>query len=71
MKETQIFIQDKFEDYDPGRASQRVLRTVPPFRSQGTVIYEVYTEVYTKVYTKWCISDSLHNLDLNGIIIVM
>lgn len=63
----QIFIQDKFEDYDPGRASQKVLRTVPPFRSQGTVIYEVYT----KVYTKWCISDSLHNVDLNGIIIVM
>ena len=37
-KEMENFIQAKFEDYNPGRASQKALRTVPPIRSQGTVI---------------------------------
>ena len=37
-KEMENFIQTKFEDYNPGRASQKALRTVPPVRSQGTVM---------------------------------
>ena len=37
-KEMENFIQAKFEDYNPGRASQKGLRTVPLVRSQGTVI---------------------------------
>ena len=37
MKEMEIFIQAIFEDYNPGRASQKSLRTVLPVRSQGTV----------------------------------
>ena len=32
------FVQAKVEDYNPGRASQKALRTVPLIRSQGTVI---------------------------------
>ena len=36
-KEMENFIRAKFEDYNPGRASQKALRTVPPIRSQGTV----------------------------------
>ena len=31
------FIPAKFEDYNPGRASQKALRTVPHVRSQSTV----------------------------------
>ena len=37
-KELENFIQAKFGDYNPGRAFQKALRTVLPFRSQGTVI---------------------------------
>ena len=37
-KEMEIFIWVKFEDHNPGRASQKAPRTVPPVRSQGTVI---------------------------------
>ena len=33
------FIRAKFEDYNPGRASHKALRIVPPIRSQDTVIY--------------------------------
>ena len=32
------FIPAKFEDYNPGRASQKTARAVPPIRSQGTVL---------------------------------
>ena len=34
----EIFIQAKFEDYNSGRASQKAVRTIPPIRSQGTVM---------------------------------
>ena len=34
----EIFIQAKFEDYNSGGASQKAVRTVPPIRSQGTVM---------------------------------
>ena len=37
MKEMENFILAKFEDYNPGRASQKALRTVPPVRSQDIV----------------------------------
>ena len=37
-KEMENFIQTKFEDYDPGIASQKALRIVLPVRSQNTVI---------------------------------
>ena len=37
-KEMENFIQAKFEDYSQERAPQKALRTVPPVRSQGTVI---------------------------------
>ena len=36
-KEIENFTQAEFEDYDPGRASQKALRPVRPVRSQGTV----------------------------------
>ena len=36
-KKMENFIRAKFEDYNPGRGSQKALRTAPPFRSQGTV----------------------------------
>ena len=36
-KEMENFIQARFEDYTLGRASQKALRTVPHFGSQGTV----------------------------------
>ena len=35
----EIFIQAKFEDYNSGRASQKAVRTIPPIRSQGTVMW--------------------------------
>ena len=31
-------IRAKFEDYNPGKASQKPLRTVPPVRSKSTVM---------------------------------
>ena len=33
------FICTKFEGYNPGRASQKALRTILPLRGQSTVIY--------------------------------
>ena len=36
-KELENFIGAKFGDHNPGRASQKALRTVPPVRSQDTV----------------------------------
>ena len=36
-KEMENFIQAKLEGCNPGRASQKPLRTVPPVRSQNTV----------------------------------
>ena len=38
------FIQAKFEDYNPGKTTQKALRTVPPIRSQGTVILYKFFE---------------------------
>ena len=37
-KEMESFIRAKVEDYNPGRASQKALRTVLPIRRQGTVV---------------------------------
>ena len=36
-KELENFIRAKFKDYNPERASQKALRTVPPIRSQHMV----------------------------------
>ena len=54
----------KLEDHNLGRASQKALRTVPPLRRQGTVIW-VFR--YRGLYIKWRIIDSLHNPDLSNI----
>ena len=37
-KEMENLIPAKCKDSNPGRASQKALRTVQPIRSQGTVI---------------------------------
>ena len=37
-KELENLIQAEFEDYNPGRTSQKALRTVLPVRNQGTLI---------------------------------
>ena len=52
----------KFEDYNPGRASQKALRTVPSVRSQGTVINSFWDR---GLYIKCHFIDSLHNPDIN------
>ena len=39
-KEMEIFTPAKCKDSNPGRASQKALRTVQPIRSQGTVIWK-------------------------------
>ena len=41
-KELVYFIQTKFEDYNPGIVSQKVLITVLLVRSQGIVIYKFF-----------------------------
>ena len=38
MNEVENFTQIKFEDYNPGRASQKTPRNVPFFISQGRII---------------------------------
>lgn len=55
-----IFIQEEFEDPNLGTASQKARKTVPPIRSQSTVIYIFWNR---GLYNKWCIIDSLHNPD--------
>ena len=61
----EIFIQAKFEDYNSGGASQKAVRTVPPIRSQGTVMWVFWDR---GLYIKWCIIDSLHNPDVSDIV---
>ena len=46
----EIFIQAKFEDYNSGGASQKAVRTVPPIRSQGTVMWVFWDR---GLYIKW------------------
>ena len=56
----EIFIQAKLEDYMPGRASQKALRTVPPIRSQGRdggwgggkMNWETGIDIYTVICIK-------------------
>ena len=61
-KELENFIRAKFEDYNPGRASQTALKTVLPVRSQDTV--------YISFLRQGCASnDSLHNPDLRAIVV--
>ena len=62
----EIFIQAKFEDYNSGGASQKAVRTVPPIRSQGTVMWVFWDR---GLYIKWCIIDSLHDPDLSVILV--
>ena len=57
----EIFIQAKFEDYNSGGASQKAVRTVPPIRSQGTVMWVFWDR---GLYIRWWITDILHNLDM-------
>ena len=61
-KEMETFIWAKFEDYNPGNASQDAMRTVLPIRSQGTVTWVFWAG---ELYIKWCVIDSLHNPDLS------
>ena len=44
MKEMEIFIQAIFEDCNPGRASQKSLRTVPPLRNKDTVYISFFRQ---------------------------
>ena len=46
-KELENFMRAKFENYNPGRASQKALRPVPQVRNQVTVIKIFETEGYT------------------------
>ena len=54
-KEMENFIQAKCEDYNPEKSSQKVLRTVSPIRSQGTVTEDLEDK---RIWIKWCIIDS-------------
>ena len=49
-KEMENFIQAKFEDYNPRRASQISPRTVPPVGSKGTVSFLRQRAVHQKTY---------------------
>ena len=67
-KQMETSIWADFEDYNPGGASQKALRTVEPVRSQDTVIWVPWHMTYDKgLYIKWHIIDSLCNPDLNFI----
>ena len=61
-KEMETFIWVKFEDYNPGNASQDTMETVLPVRTQGTVMWVFWVG---ELYIKWCVIDSLHNPDLS------
>ena len=60
--EMENFIQEEFENSNLGTASQKAWKTVPPIRSQSTVIGIFWNR---GLYNKWCIIDSLHNPDLS------
>ena len=61
-KELENFIWAQFESYNPERASQKALRTIPLVRNQGTVTHVFWDR---KLYIKGHIIDSLYNPDLN------
>ena len=60
----EIFIHTKFEENDPGRASQKALRTVPAILNQGraTTFFE------TGSYTTTNLSSTVHDPDVGGIV---
>ena len=59
-KEMRNFTGAKFEDYNPGRASQKALRTLLP-------IMQVFWD--RGLYIKRCMIDGSHNIDLSSVVV--